>query len=433
MRRVILILLASAIVIVIAWYLAGLPGQVSAEIGELTFEASAPVVLLGLLAAFAVLYVALRLLGGLIRLPGAIRRWRRDRSREQGDDAVARTLIALAAGGGADARRQAQRARLLLGDTPQTLLLAAEAGRLGGREDEAETAFRALAERKDAAAFLGFRGLLRQAIANQNWVEAASLARQAETAHPGASWLREERAQLAIRAGNWSEALELAATDAPKAALGAAAADAEADPAKARRMARQAWHKDPTLSHAALAYARRLRAQNHEGRATGVITDTWKAAPHPDLATFLLEPISDKLARAKAAQKLTASNSSHAESHLLLARTALDAGLTGEARHHLEAAQAAGLNERRMWLLLAEVEEEERGDTEEGRRAQRDALRRAATADPDPAWRCAHCHTPQPAWVPACPVCATAGGLRWGATGVGAPAPATAPTITQEN
>src|SRR5699024_6142880 len=116
--------------------------------------------------------------------------------------------LALAAGEKADARREASRARRLLGDTPQTLLLSAEAGRLSGRDDEAEAMFHRLAERKDAA-FLGYRGLLRQAMARQDWAEAASLARQAEAAHPGAAWLREERAQLAIRTGNWAEALEL--------------------------------------------------------------------------------------------------------------------------------------------------------------------------------------------------------------------------------
>lgn len=412
MRRVLLIVLASVIVVAIAWYVADLPGHVSAEFGSWTFEAATPVVLLGILVLFLVLYAVLRLLRGLIRLPRSVAFLRKERHRRAGDDAVTKALIAIAAGGG-DARRQAQRARQMLGDTPQTLLLAAEASRLAGREDEAASMFRMLSERPDSA-FLGLRGLLRQAIEKQDWAEATSLARKADAAYPGAGWLRQERAQLAIRAGNWAEALELSSTESPKAALGAAAANDESDPAKARRVARQAWKRDPTLAPSALAYARRLRGANQESRAVGVITDTWKLAPHPDLAAFLLDPVSDKLARVQVAQKLTASNPDHPESRMLLARVTLDAGLTGEARRHLEAAQAAGLNERRLWLLLAELEEEERGDTEAGRQAQRDALRRAANADPDPEWRCTNCNTPQPTWSAACPVCATPGGLRWG-------------------
>jgi HemY protein len=99
--------------------------------------------------------------------------------------------------------------------------------------------------------------------------------------------------------------------------------------------------------------------------------------------------------------------------------------LTGEARRHAEAARDAGLNQRRLWLLLADIEEADHGDSEAGRLAQRDALRRAASADPDPTWRCTVCHTQQPVWHPACPACATAGGLRWSSVGPGAyPVPA---------
>ncbi len=78
-----------------------------------------------------------------------------------------------------------------------------------------------------------------------------------------------------------------------------------------------------------------------------------------------LEP--DKLARVQAAKRLIAGNPTHPESRLLLARVALDAGLTGEARHQVEIAQSEGIKQRRLCLLLAEIEEQERGDTEAGR------------------------------------------------------------------
>jgi HemY protein len=144
-----------------------------------------------------------------------------------------------------------------------------------------------------------------------------------------------------------------------------------------------------------------------------VIRHSWAVAPHPDLAAFALAPVTDRLARAKAAQRLTEANPEHAESRLLLARTALDAGLTGEARHQATLARGTGLNQRRLWLLLAEIEEAEHGGGDAGRLAQRDALRHAATADADPEWRCAECHTPHATWYPACTSCGTAGAVRW--------------------
>ncbi len=412
MRRVLLALLVTVGVVALAWALASVPGRVSAEIGDLTLEASAAVVALGLLLLFAVLYAGFRLLGALFRLPRTMRGRQAERRRRNGDAALTRTLLALAAGETGDARREASRARRLLGDTPATLLLAAEAGRIAGRADEAEAAFRALADRGDAA-FLGLRGLLRQAIERGDWAEAATLARRAEAVEPGAAWLRRERARLAVRAGDWSDALALADADAPKAALATAAAEAEHDSARALRLAKQAWQEDPSLAPATLAYATRLRAAGREARALATIRHSWAIAPHPDLADFALAPVSEPLQRTQAAQRLTAANPEHVESRLLLARTALEAGLTGEARRNAEAAVAAGMNERRLWLLLAEIEEADAGDTEAGRLAQRNVLRRAATADPDPAWHCNVCHAAHASWHPSCPDCFTVGSLRW--------------------
>jgi len=427
MRRILLVLVIGGIVLALGWALAGLPGRVSGEIGDITFEAATPAVAIGLLVLFGVLYALFRMLGAAIRLPRTLRRRQAIRRRRSGDVAVSRTLLALAAGEKGDARREASRARRLLGDTPQTLLLAAEAGRIAGRTDEAEAAFRALAARDDAA-FLGLRGLLRQAIEREDWPEAAALARQAEAVQPGAAWLRRERARLAVRAGDWSDALALADADAPKAALAAAAADAEPDATRALRLANQAWKDDPSLSPATLAYASRLRSAGREKRALAAIRHGWSIAPQPDLAAFALAPVTDRLARMSAAQRLTEANPDHAESRLLLARAALDAGLTGEARRHAEAARATGLNQRRLWLLLAEIEEAEGGDTEAGRLAQRDALRHAATADPDPQWRCTACHTAHADWRPSCPDCFTVGSLRWSTGPVAAPIVQAMPT-----
>jgi HemY protein len=406
MRRILRVLLVAAVVLALAWAVASLPGRINAEIGDISFEAPTSVMAFGLLLLFFVLYVVVRSLGALVRLPHMWRERQAVRRRRAGDVAFTRTLLALAAGETGDARREASRARRLLGDTPATLLLAAEAGRIAGRADEAETAFRALADRQDAA-FLGLRGLLRQAIEREDWVAAAALARQAEAVEPGAAWLRRERARLAVRAGEWSDALALADADAPKAALATAAAEVAADPGRALQLAKQAWQVDPSLAPATLAYATRLRAAGRESRALAAIRHSWAIAPHPDLAQFALAPVSDRLQRMQAAQRLTEANPQHAESRLLLARTALEAGLTGEARRHAEAASAAGLNQRRLWLLLAEIEDAEGGDT-------RDALRRAATADPDPTWRCDACHTAHASWHPSCPDCFTVGSLRWG-------------------
>jgi len=403
MLRAVIILLCAALVVALAWAIALLHGHLSFQLGSISVDTSTPIALLALAVLFAALYVVVRLAGVLLRLPRGWRGWRRRRHRAQGDDAVTRALVALAAGDGTAARREAARARRLLGDTAQTLLLTAEAARLAEREPEAEAAFRALAARKDAA-FLGLRGQFRLAMARQDFPAAAKLAGAAEAARPGGSWLRAERARLAVRTGDWSGALALADASAPRAALAIAAANASQDPGAALKLAQLAWKADPGLAPAALAYATRLRATGKERRALAVIRQSWARAPHPDLATFALAQAGDPLQQYQAAQRLTGENPDHVESRLLLARAALTAGLTGEARRQAEGARAAGLDQRRLWLLLAEIE----GDGEGGRQA----LQHALVAEADPTWRCTSCHATQATWQPVCPVCGTVGGLR---------------------
>jgi HemY protein len=412
MLKVILFLLGGSIIITMAWLLAGIPGHVAASIGAYTIETSVPIAILMLVALLLMILLVLRVLRGLRALPQAGAGWNRRHHLALGERAITRVLVALAAGEQDEARKEARRARHLLGDSPQTLLLVAEAGRLSGREDEAEEAFRALTRQKDAR-FLGLRGLLRQAVDRRDWSEALVIANQAEAAHPGTIWLRQQRAELALQTENWAEALELVGTDPRRPTYYVAAADAEPDPARALSYAKQAWKQNPAFAPAVLAYASRLRSAGQEKRAQSCIAEAWKRAPHPELATFALAPESDKLARAQAAKRLIASNPANPESRLLLARVALDAGLTGEARHQVEVVESEGLHQRRLCLLLAEIEEQECGDTEAGRRAQREALRRAATAEPDPHWQCTNCHADHAAWHPKCDTCGSIGTVQW--------------------
>jgi HemY protein len=263
--------------------------------------------------------------------------------------------------------------------------------------------------------------LLRQAMQRQDWDSALALARKAEAAFPGAAWLREERAQLALRTQNWREALSLAPPDAPRAALALAAAAQETDPTRAVELERQAFEADPAFAPAALAYAARLRQEGSPRRARAVLEKAWATAPHPDLAEPWLEEEPDPLLRVKRAEELVRKNPTHPESRLLLARTALAAGLTGRARGELEALVAEGHADRRAYLLLAELEEAEQGDNPQGRAAQSHWLREAAHAAPEPGWRCAQCGAAHRQWHPICENCGSAGRITWESV---APAPA---------
>lgn len=79
----------------------------------------------------------------------------------------------------------------------------------------------------------------------------------------------------------------------------------------------------------------------------------------------------------------------------------------------IEAARAHGVSQRRLYLLTADLEEQEHGETEAGRQAQRTALRAASAADSDPHWLCSNCSAEPVTWQPKCPVCTHVGTLRW--------------------
>jgi HemY protein len=412
MRRLLTALVVGVAVVALAWYLAGITGHVSVTVGTWDIQTSVPIAILGVVILVLALIVVLRILAGIWLIPGSTGRWRRAQRLRLGQRALNRVLVALAAGEQGEARKSAQRARRLLGDTPQTLLLVAEAGRADGREDEAEEAFQALTQQPEGR-FLGYRGLLRQAIDRRDWAEATALARQAEQVHPGTVWLRQQRAELALQTDNWADALELIGSDPRRVVYYIAAADAEANPKRALEYARLAWKEDPTFAPAAVAYARRLRMAGQESRARSTIIDAWVKAPHPDLAELMLAPERDKMSRLQAAKRLVERNPTDPESRILLAQCALDAGVTNEARTQIEAARARGVNQRRLCLLTADLEEQEHGETEAGRQAQRAALRAASAAEPDPHWLCSNCSAEPVAWSPKCPVCGHVGTLRW--------------------
>jgi HemY protein len=100
-----------------------------------------------------------------------------------------------------------------------------------------------------------------------------------------------------------------------------------------------------------------------------------------------------------------------------MARAAIDAGLTGRARSELDALVAARSADRRAFLMLAELEEVEHGDTADARAAQAKWLRAAANAMGAPRWRCGACGVDHASWKAECAACGAVGRIAWSAPG----------------
>lgn len=429
MRRALAVLVVLAAAAAAALWIAERPGSVTLAVADLVIEA--PLWLAGLGLALALLLLAL-LVWLLARLRGWFERRRLKRAlrqRDEGDAAVIAALEALAAGDGPGALKSGRRARRLLGDTPLTLLLNGHAARAAGEIETAERSFRSLAARRGAGAFLGHRGLAQLAAERGAQGEAAEAAKAALALRPEAAWAQSIAFGDSVRHRDWRGALRLlpeargdAAIGFRRAALLLAAAAEETDPTAAQRLEEEAAAAAPGLAPAHAALVRRLRAQGRTRAAERALERGLAAAAHPMLAALALDasPGEPKAARARRVASLAA-QAGGAEMALAAARAAIDAEHWAEARRWIERARDAGLEDRRLHVLLAELVEGEFAGTERARTEAEAHWRDAATAPAEPAWTCTACGASQPEWTAACTGCGTVGSLRWGEAAAIAP------------
>lgn len=386
-------LLLAALLLALAWWVGGLPGDVTAHAGDYTITTSTPAALLLIFLVALLFTVMLRVIGGMYRAPKNVAAWRGARKQAAGEVATQRGLVALAAGDAAAAKAEAKRAGKLLGETPLALLLRAEAARLAGDAAGAKAAFAALTAHKEMR-YLGHRGLLRTSLDDADHEAASRHALNAEDAYPGAAWTRGKRLELALKKRDYVAALGLTQEKTEVAALAVAAAREAPTNRDALRYAQMALKAVPNFPPAVAEAALKLRALGKIRAARKTISGAWGVNPHPMLAAAWFTPDAAPLARAQDAVVLASANPGHVELELLLAQTALDAGLQAEAKRHAETALTAGPNDGRAQGIL-------------------DALQGKPRTVPRSGWSCLSCFHTTAEWAPLCPACVKPGSLRW--------------------
>ena len=397
---------------------------------------------LGLLIVLALVVLFVwRAASGLVRAPANVSTYLDGRRRQNGFLALSRGMVAVAAGDAADAKRYADRARKLLDDTPMTLLLAAQAAQLEGRDDEASAHFQAMLKEPETA-FLGLRGLFVQARRAGDRTGALDYARRAFRLRPNASWAAQAVFEIEAADQAWDAALltldaslKAKQVTRPKArrrrlVLLTALAMKEAEAARikvgearkpalvaALKRAMQAVALDPYFVPAVALAGTLCGEVGRVRKGAKLIEEAWSALPHPDLAEAYMGLVAGESGydRFKRMKLLAGHNRDHVESRVALARAAIGARDWLAARGALEiyvGEDAAERPTQRICELMAEIEEGEFGN----RGSAREWLSRALHAPEDPAWTGENWRSLE--WSPINPVTGEFDALTWRVPGL---------------
>ncbi|NNG05211.1 MAG: heme biosynthesis protein HemY [Inquilinus sp.] len=425
MRRSLILFLKVAAVVTIAVWLANRPGQVEFVWQGQVFETSIGVLVLlvGLLMAGAAF--GYRFWRGMVRAPGTIGRARLGSRREGGYRALTNGMVAVAAGDPTAARRYAKKADALLDEPPLTMLLSAQAAQLSGDETAAGRYFEAMLEREETE-FLGLRGLLNQALKQDDRVKALSFVDLARKLRPNTPWVLATAFELEVRQRKWREAQASLAAAVKAGAIEAGEgrrhkaailiersreAEAAGDMPTALELAHKATSLLPGFAPAINREAALLARADRLKQAARLIEKAWEQAPHLTLAQAYLDLAPREggaLERVKWIEKLHRLKPEAAEVLAVLGEAALAAQLWGAARTHLTRAEQVSPS-RRIYRLLAELEAKEHEDMV----AARNWLAKAEEAPDDPAWLCDRCGTAHPVWTALCRHCGAFDVLTW--------------------
>jgi HemY protein len=420
MIRVVLYLVLVGLLAVGAAWLADRPGDVVITWQGRRIETSV-MVLIMVVMAFATLAVMLwSIARTILRSPEILSAHLRMRRGARGYVALSHGLIAIGSGDARAARRFADEAGRLAPNEPLTLLLNAQAAQLAGDRPAAERTFHTMAGRDDTR-LLGLHGLFIEAQRREDFAAATLYAEQAAKSKSAPAWAGQAVLTFRCAAGEWTGALERLdrnmkdglierpSYQRQRAVLLTAQALAaeESDRDSAKALALEAVKLAPTLVPAAALAGRMLGEDSELRKAARIVEAAWKANPHPELAeTYAhLRPGDSARDRLVRVQTLAEKAPGHVEAALAVARAALDAQEFSIARSAL--APLIIVPTKRVAMLMAELEKMEHGD--EGR--AREWMARAVHARRDPAWTADGFVSDR--WMPVSPVTGRLDAFQW--------------------
>ncbi len=421
------VLIFLALVLALAFgasWMADHPGTVDVTFGGQAYGFSTLFGLVALLAAALLLIVLWTLLRFLLRIPSLMTVASATRRRQRGYAALSRGMVAVGSGDAETARRNAAEASRLLRREPMALLLKAQSAQLSGDRAQAEETFAAMLDHPDTRT-LALRGLYMEAVRRNDAVAALAHAEAAQkiTTLP---WAANAVLQARAAESDWAGALKAVERNAgarvidrltanrQRAVLMTAMAmeTAARSPDEALDLAKEALKLAPTLVPAAALAGRLLTHKGDTRRAAKIIETAYAETPHPDLADAYVhirpgDVAADRLARAEVLARCAPDAP---ESGLVVAKAALDARDFAAARTAIAPlidSEPGHRPSRRACLTMAEIEEAEFGETG----ALFEWLQRASRGGRDPAWIADGAVSDH--WAPLSPVTGRLDAYKW--------------------
>ncbi|MEN2987749.1 heme biosynthesis HemY N-terminal domain-containing protein [Tistrella sp. BH-R2-4] len=424
MIRVVLLVLVIIVLSLAGAWVADHPGTLTLDWLGWRIDTTVAVALAVTLLALVALALVWRLVASVVTGPRSYMRRRAERRRQRGLKAMTQGLAAVAAGDARDARRMSARAERLLDAQPLADMLAAQSAQLAEDPAEATRRWTRMLEHEETAE-LGLRGLAALARRQGDGTAAVARARDALAKRPGTRWALETVFEVKLAEGDWAEAeaaltalerhkhLDREQSRRRQAALEIERARAESAAGAhddAMNRARAAIRLAPERPEAAITQVEVAIAAGKLPNARKMIEQNWAAAAHPQLGRLyvdLLGTESNATDRAKRARDLAQIAPNLPESRLLVAETALDAGILGVARDAANKIAVADRDTRAERVAARAAEAE--GDWQ----SSAQAWQRAADARPAPGWLCSSCGTMHRRWEAVCDHCGSFDTVAW--------------------
>ena len=348
-----------------------------------------------------------------------------DRNRERkGYEALSEGMMALASGEGHLAMAKAARADKYLQQPQLTNLLTAQAAEMTGDRKTAEDTYKKLLA-DDKTRFVGVRGIMKQKLADGDTDTAMKLAQKAFALKPKHEETQDVLLRLQADASDWAGARKTLGAklksgslprdvhkrrDAVLALSEARDILSDGKTIEAREAAIEANRLSPDLIPAAVMAARGYIGEGNARYATRVLTKTWNARPHPDIAAAFAEIAPDETAqeRIKRFGALTKSTGDHAETKMLMAELQIAAEDFPAAKRALGDLVETDPTARNLTLMAA-IERGEGADDA----VVRGWLTKALTAPRGPQWICENCQHIHPSWGATCNNCGSFDTLSW--------------------